>query len=39
MTSIKDYGMKWISKKTKDTIRHDVVIDDDEVIATIKVKK
>jgi len=39
MVSIKNYGMKWISKKSKDTIRHDVVIDDDEVIATIKVKK
>jgi len=40
MSSIKNYGMKWISKKSKDTTRHIVVIDNEDAdIATIKVKK
>jgi len=40
MTSIKDYGMKWTTKKTKDIIEHKIVMDDDPtIVASIIAKR
>lgn len=40
MSSIKNYGMKWISEKSKDIIKHKIIMKDDPTtVASIEIKR
>ncbi len=40
MSSIKNYGMKWVSEKSKDIIKHKIIMEDDPtIVASIEAKK